>query len=287
MAGRTDNLYCWSCGQKVQSDAERCPFCGAAYAGRDKYGAAIALGAGGIGWSERADDPFFRQYAGRYSRASVGWMFCLGLLIPFLLLVTGQIEPEGEGIGVMLGVPAVIWAIGIIFLLKRYGGRDKSWDGTVTDKSKQDVIRIERVTKYGTRSYREVRHTKYVISFRTQDGESRCMTYWDNSGGYRYLNIGDLVRVHRKKYLKYIEKYDKTQETKLSCAACGYPNDARNNYCELCGAPILKGRAELPPIHLSSNEPLDMPPLYCEVCGARLTGGNFCESCGARVAGSK
>lgn len=286
MAKTTDSSYCWNCGKRVQGKSENCPFCGAAYEGKDKYGRAPVQGAGGVGWSDRADDPFFKQYAGKYSLTSIIWMMALSVLIPGLLLATGQIKAEGEGLAVMIAVPAVVWLIGAVFLIKRYGGRDKSWDGRVTDKTKTEVTRFERVTEYGRKHWRRVKHMQYEIFFRTVDGGNRRMEYWDNAWAYRYLNVGELVRVHRKKYLKYIEKYDKTREADLPCAACGYPNDVRGNYCELCGAPLLKGRADLPaadvPDGAGHEAPAEGAP-RCKACGAPLTGGNFCTSCGAKV----
>ena len=276
-------FFCWNCGEKVQKGVRTCPRCGAKYTGEGRYGGAPALGAGGVGWSDQANHPFFRKYAGKYTKLSVIWMIGLSILIPAVLLISGQVEPEGEGLLVLIAVPAVIWLIGIIFLLKKFGGRNKSWDGVIENKTEEKKVRTE---KEGNQNTRRVQYMEYVITIRRQDGGTKRIVDTDNASNYLYFNIGDHVRVHDTKYLKYIEKYDKSRDPELFCAACGSFNDARDNFCERCGAPMLKGRADIPSTYAAApvrQQERQERPAYCQSCGAPLTGGAFCESCGAKV----
>ena len=276
-------FFCWNCGEKTQNGVRICPHCGAKYTGESRYGGAPALGAGGVGWSDQAGDPFFRKYAGKYTKLAIGWMIGLSILIPAILLLTGQVEPEGEGLTVLIVVPAVIWLVGIIFLLKKFGGRDKTWDGVIENKSEEQKVRME---KESNQNKRRVQYMEYTITIRRQDGGVKRLVDADNAANYLYFNIGDQVRVHQTKYLKYIEKYDKSHDPELFCAACGSFNDARDNFCERCGAPMLKGRADIPSTYTAAPvaEPTGRErPAYCQSCGAPLTGGDFCESCGAKV----
>ena len=84
---------------------------------------------------------------------------------------------------------------------------------------------------------------EYVVTFRQQNGKEIKIVDRDNASNYMYFNIGDYVHCHHRKYLKYIEKYDKSKDLKLFCAACGHYNDVRDNYCEACDAPMLKGQS--------------------------------------------
>lgn len=276
-------FFCWNCGDKTEKDVKRCPRCGADYAGERRYNGAPVIGAGGVGWSNKANDPFFRRYAGKYTRYSLVWLIALSILIPAILLITGDVEPEGEGILVLIVVPAVIWLVGGGFLLKKFGGRNKSWDGVVEDKTEEIKTRI---VKDGEHNKRCEQYTEYVTTIRRQGGEVKQLVDRDNASNYLYFNIGDRVRVHDTKYLKYIEKYDKSQDAELFCTACGSLNDARDHYCERCGAPMLKGQTGIPPS--DSVAPPSTPvrqerPVYCCNCGAKLSGGAFCENCGTKV----
>ena len=73
-----------------------------------------------------SNDPFFRKYTGKYTKYAIGWMIGLSIIIPVVLIISGQVKPEGEGLRVLIIVPTIIWLFGIIFLMKTFGGRDKS-----------------------------------------------------------------------------------------------------------------------------------------------------------------
>lgn len=290
-------FFCWNCGAKTIKGNSTCPSCNSKYVAKGRYGNTQALGAGGVGWSDRYNDPFFRKYAGKYVKITLVWMLVLSIIIPAILLITNQIEPEGEGLIVMLVVPAVIWLVGILFLLKKYSGsRDKSWDGIVENKTEQQKTRTEKRGK--TDCNRTIKYMEYVVVIRRQDGSEKRLTRQDDASDYRYFNIGEHVRFHDSKYLKFLEKYDKSRDTELTCPACHHRNDARDNYCLYCGAPMFKGRLDVPP---AGNAPIyaaptmsEVPfvrtiqsnptaPVYCSACGQKLTGGGFCENCGVRV----
>lgn len=262
--------FCAGCGKKRRKGEERCPFCGAPYTGKSGRPGTPASGGGGVGWSEKADDPFFRAYALRYIRGSLLWLIALSILVPLLLLRSGQIKADGEGLAVTIVVPAVFWIFGVGFLLKKYGQRaDRSWDGVITDKKERHRVRKAR---NGSR----IPYVEYVLVCRREDGGTEELLCGENPDQYRYYSVGDRIRYHNSRYLKCVEKYDKSRDTELRCAACGRVNDIRDDYCGFCGAPMLKGKPGVP-------SPADTPALFCGVCGSRLAGGAFCPNCGARI----
>ncbi len=92
-------FYCWHCGEAVEKGKKTCPTCGARYNGTasQKYGPGTGLGAGGIGWSDKAGHPAFKRYTKSYWLAAVVWCGGLSILVPALMLLTDDIEADAEG----------------------------------------------------------------------------------------------------------------------------------------------------------------------------------------------
>ncbi len=278
-------FYCWNCGKKIKKGSTNCPFCGVKYKGEERYGGQPIIGAGGIGWSDRVNDPFFRSYAKKYVIVSLIWIIGISIVIVAGLLISGQVKPEGEGMAVLIGVPVIICLFGIIFLLFKYTGR-KTIEGVVESKQEKQKMRH---TEEDTIPY-----TQFIVNIRRADGKLKRIANDDNALLYIYFDVGDRVRIHNSAYLKYTEKYDKSRDAQLFCAACNTSNDVRNSYCELCGAPMLKGAiVSQPEINIAPNivrasrvvrKPADSGvKMFCTSCGTELSGGAFCENCGAAV----
>lgn len=272
--------YCWNCGKKIRKGETNCPHCGVLYESEIKYGNMPAIGAGGVGWSDRANDPYFRHLAKGYIRYSAVWIAALVILIPLILLLTGQIKEDKEGLAVAIVLPIIFITFGVVFLHKKYGGGDRSWEGVVEDKTKTEGTCLERYRRRGGgHSFRRVKYCDYTVVFRLDDGGTREIVDRNDSANYKYFNVGDRVRMHKTKYVKYAEKYDKSRDSQLYCAGCGHLNDARDNYCDFCGAPMLKGRPCSPAAGRGAPEAKPR----CEYCGAELTGGAYCSNCGAKI----
>ncbi len=62
--------------------------------------------------------------------------------------------------------------------------------------------------------------------------------WYDTPGPYSYYHIGDRVR-HHKGFFFY-EKYDKSKDSHIMCAACMTFNDIGLDTCTRCKCPLLK-----------------------------------------------
>lgn len=270
-------FFCWNCGTPIEKGKENCIHCGMPYSGEERYGNISALGAGGVGWSDMVNSSFFRKYAGGYGKASLVWLIGLSIIIPGALILSGEVNPKGDGLIVLIVVPLIFWVVALLFLRKKFDTREGEWEGVVEGKFEEQKTRMG---KNANNSRRED-YIEYVITVREKNGDTRCLVDKDNASRYLYFNVGDRIRFHSKKYLKYIEKYDKSRDLGLFCAACGSFNDSRDNYCERCGAPMFKGNLKTS----FSNEGAEIKRtnVYCENCGTKLTDGKFCESCGQKV----
>lgn len=232
------HFFCWNCGQRIEKNAENCFQCGAKYSGKNKYGNEMALGAGGIGWSGQSEHPCFKRYVKNYRRYAYIWLIALSLLVPTGLLFSGQLALDQEGLMVIGGVVGVFWLFGLVFLSLQYGKNKADWDGIVEDKK---VIQETRTVKDDDGNRRKETYTKFVVGIRKQDGSLYEIKKDSPATEYEYYRVGDYVHYHGKKYLNYIEKYDKSLDQIIPCVSCRTQCDSRNNFCERCGSIILKG----------------------------------------------
>ena len=237
------DFFCWNCGERIEKGEQICPKCGVKYDGKNKYDNDSALGAGGIGWSEQVGHPSLKNYFKSYCKCVLVWLIGLSILIPTILLLIGDIELDSEGTFVIKGVVTIFWVVGILFLLSLYGRNKPDWDGVVEDKK---IIQKTRTRKDREgRKYKES-YTEFVIFIRKQDGSLYELAKEDDSTLCEYYRIGDYVRYHGNRFLKYFEKYDKSLDTTIYCVSCGSRRDIRDNFCGGCGCVILKGTSASP-----------------------------------------
>lgn len=231
------SFYCWNCGKNIEKGKRKCPYCEAWYSGKSKYEGLPETGAGGIGWSEQTGHPCFKKYVKKYRKYSFIWLAGVSILISVILLTVGDIEPDSEGLKILAIILGIIWFVGILFLFLLNGRNKPDWEGVVEDKT---IEQKTRRNKDSDGNYYKERYTQYTVIIRKQDGSLYRISNDDDSTKYDYYRIGDYVKYHGGKYLKYIEKYDKSFDSVLYCASCKRGNDARNNFCEYCGSVILK-----------------------------------------------
>ena len=218
-ANRFD-YYCTACGKK-RKGSERCPACGA-LKDEQRYRGIVRVGAGGIGYSDKTDDPTFTQSKKKLRILSLPISLGIGLLIFVILLATGVKPGPAAFFG---GVMFLVFFIPLLL----YGRKKKSWEGEVVDKN------YVHVTGNASRSY-------HVIKFVTVDGKKTKQILRTSSDLYDYLMPGDRVRYVGEIGRDFAyEKYDKSKDANITCANCGCYQDPRGTYCSTCGCLLLKG----------------------------------------------
>ncbi|MGI6084584.1 MAG: hypothetical protein ACOYIF_03975 [Acetivibrionales bacterium] len=230
------DFFCSNCGERREKGKMKCPVCGVWYSEKKKYGDSSALGAGGIGWSDKINDPRFAKFDRNYRKYSYIWVGSLSVIIPTIMLAIGDISLDKEGITVISVIIGVLWLFCLVFLF--YGRNNPDWDGQLIDKR---IDHKTRRVKSGD-GYRKENYVEYILVFRLTDGSIKEVSFKENETRFDYYRIGDYVHYHGKKRLSAIEKYDKSQDEILFCIKCHCQNDARNNYCTRCGCPLLKGQ---------------------------------------------
>lgn len=216
-------FYCPRCGAWLGRNGRVCSHCGFDGDGPEPYGDRPALGAGGVGWSERIGDSRFAGY--QRSRRVYILLFTLGLLVlvPALLFAFGQLSFDGEGLAVA-GVLVVMFLLIGLSSLRGARPREEEWEGTVEEK----LPWFNREAN--------------LVYIRLDDGRRLKLSFADQALLYDYFKVGDRIRAHRKKNLRALEKFDKRGDEILFCPSCGSLSDARADYCAACGSPLLKGK---------------------------------------------
>ncbi|AFA50017.1 hypothetical protein [Acetobacterium woodii] len=223
-------FFCSQCGSKLKGNNQKCPHCGFNFQSKNPYGDKEALGSGGIGWSDKINDPLYAKY--QYNKRKVILLFSMVLIIaiPILLVSIGDLELNQEGFFVIAIVTSMFFLIAFFSIrdTKRYG---KEWEGIVIDKkeSLQTKNKIQR----------------NVIIIQLENHNIKELSFADNLTHYAYYNIGDRIKSHNKKNIHTIEKFDKSKDVILFCPSCGYLCDSRDNYCRACGSPLLKGSEKI------------------------------------------
>ena len=244
-------MFCENCGTKLADSARFCPECGAAQgqaaaqvqvaaqpAARSQSRHRPAQPASSsaenlIGFSPKINDPAFAAY----KRKSVTWSFLFASILAVIAIIafpiygkqSGELDwPQSLYYG--MGIGGMFVVIALLQTIKR--GLDHTWDGVVEYKD----------------SYREIdrndsNHTSttpvYVIKVRKASGGVKKHKWRGITGPYSYYNVGDQVRHHRG--FEYYEKYDKSQDSQILCAACLSMNDIHLQQCKRCKCPLLKG----------------------------------------------
>ncbi len=216
-------FFCSSCGERLDDKTKICGSCGFRAREANPYGEQPVLGAGGVGWSERIDDPRFAKY--QKNNRSYMFIFAavIAVLVPGILLATGELDWDSEG-KLVVGVIVGLYFLSALIMSLKTIRKGKEWEGVVEDK------------KY---SQRERCGGIYV---RQADGKLRELKYSNDRTLYDYYKVGDKLRFHFKKNLRAIEKYDKSRDEILFCVSCASMCDARADYCAACGCPLLKGQ---------------------------------------------
>ncbi|HAS92672.1 MAG TPA: hypothetical protein PK516_04920 [Sedimentibacter sp.] len=228
------NFFCWNCGNRIEKRKKTCPNCGSIYSGDGKYGNVQALGAGGIGWSNNVNHYSLKKYFKNDRKYSFIWLIGISIIVPAIMLLSGEIDFDSEGIMVIGGILAVFWGTGLLFIFKK-GANEPDWDGIVKDKKVFQKTRRKKDSegKAYTEEYKE-----FIVYIRKQNNDIFELKDED-SARYDYFNIGDYLHYHGVKYLNYFEKYDKSLDTIIFCASCRNICDIRDNYCERCGCILL------------------------------------------------
>jgi len=131
--GKVRVFFCSRCGADFPAKAVHCPQCGFEPLGADPYDGVPTIGAGGIGWSTRIQDPQFNKYQKNKRKIILIWSIALAIVIPALLLVFNEGSLDGEGLIVAIVIGGMFLLIGLYSAMntRRKG---KGWDGVVADK---------------------------------------------------------------------------------------------------------------------------------------------------------
>ncbi len=232
-------FYCARCGARLENKAETCPACGFMPYREDPYDGKPALGAGGIGWSTRIGDAKFGHYQIKRRKIMMIWSLLLAVIVPALLFFFNGAVLNRETALVTVVIGGMFLLIGVFSALatKRQG---KAWDGIVKDKR---VYEKKRKVDEGNGDTRIEKYLEYVVYVECNNGRVEELTYRDDGTMYDYFQIGDFLHKHAAKNIRHIEKYDKSRDTVIFCAACGGRMDIRADFCTQCGCPLLKGQS--------------------------------------------
>jgi hypothetical protein len=184
-----------------------------------------------VGYSTHISDIAFEKY----KKKSIAWSFIFSGILFIIAIIafpiygksSGDIEwPASLLYGFLIGGMFVAIVAGQTLRKKL----DKTWDGVVEYKNfyKQKDRNNDSI------SY----HTVYEIIIRKDSGGCKTHKWRDTQRLYNYYNLGDKVRHHKGFY--YYEKYDKSKDSKIMCAACMSFTDANEDICKRCKCPLLK-----------------------------------------------
>lgn len=186
-----------------------------------------------IGFSSKISDPAFAKYKSNSRKAAFIFAGILALIalaaVPIYASKSGKMEVGQAFIyGAVIG--GMFLFIALVQSLK--GSGDSTWDGVVIDKSSH------RRTDYDTANDTHTHYTEFVLKVRRDNGRVYTNKTRDLPGALDYYNIGEKVRHH--KGFQYYEKYDKSGDTRIMCAACLTFNEIQNERCKRCKCPLLK-----------------------------------------------
>ncbi|MBQ6018535.1 MAG: zinc-ribbon domain-containing protein [Clostridia bacterium] len=275
--------FCTVCGERVEKNAAACPRCGRPY-GNEKYAGVNQTGAGGVGYSSRADDPTLKTQKKKGKAFGFVFLLLFSVGVAAYLLISKQVPATAEGyrnVGLVVGA---IWLIDLLWYLSSLR-KKKDWEGVVERKEHTTETRSRRDSDGDS----HLEHADvYRVYFRTSDGKRRKEQAVGNSRLFDQFFEGERVRHIGR--LDYYEKYDKSRDAFLLCAGCGSSRDARDDYCGRCGCVMLKGAPVAVPYAQTAYAPpvrTAPPPAqtrFCPHCGAQIdAGANFCNNCGGRL----
>lgn len=218
-------MFCPNCGKELENNAASCNQCGTVLNPSQ-------IQTGLIGFSPKINDPAFASY----KKKSVTWSFVFACILAIIAIIgfpvygnaSGEIDwPNSLYYGIGIGGMFVV--IALLQTIKR--GFDKTWDGVVEYKHSYR----ERERNRGAVAYYR---TVYVLKIRKDSGGTKKHKWRDMPGPYNYYNSVDRVRHHKGFY--FYEKYNKSNDTQIMCAACMSFNDISADVCTKCKCPLLK-----------------------------------------------
>jgi len=221
-------MICPKCGTKTGGGDSFCSNCGATLESPITDSEIIEH----VGYSPRISDPAFEKY----QKKSVAWSFIFSGILFIIAIIGFPIYGKSSGdiawptsllYGFLIGGMFVAIAAGQTLRKKL----DKTWDGVVEYK---DAYRQKTRSDNGNVYYENV----YVLKIRKESGKLKTHRWRNTPGLYSYYNLGDKVRHHKGFYM--YEKYDKSKDPKILCAACMAMVDAEKDKCPRCKCPILK-----------------------------------------------
>lgn len=214
------DFFCWHCGEKIEKHKQKCPHCQASYTSLEGVEGLVK---GGIGFCEDTNHPSFKRYYKNYRKISLIWLIGLSIIVPSILLLSKQLEANSDDLKIMAVIVAIFWAFGLPFIYRR---NKKDWQGVVESKRIKDDDE-DRI---------------YTVNIRKDNGKRYRIKEINRKVRFDYFNEGDRVYAHQKKYIRYLEKYDKTQDEFIPCSACHSLRSPYENFCGRCGTKLLKGK---------------------------------------------
>jgi len=193
-----------------------------------------------LGFSSRANDPFFDAYLNKRNRqmrntgVKIAGILFVVLLILGAMGIGGLTLPIGAGVGGFLAIVALIWSLAY----GRKGRKETDYDGTVVNKTIVEKEKKVHETDGKDTWSRKVEYTEYRVHIQCDDGKMRYMADEFESPDFIGFEIGERLRYHWR--FHHYEHYDKSRLTHLNCVCCGKENAIQWDYCENCDAPLLK-----------------------------------------------
>lgn len=232
-------MYCSKCGSVLPENANFCKNCGNDLTSQssntvDQQPLPLEnQSTNPAGFSSRISDPSFNRYRKHSKSWSIIFAFILAVIatiaFPIYGKATGELEmPYSLFYG--LGIGGMFIVIALMQILK--AGLDTTWDGVVIDK--KTYKRVQHDKDSGS----TIHYIEYVFKVKRENGKVYKHRTHDQPGLYNYYNIGDRVRHHKGFY--YYEKYDKSGDSQILCAACLTMNDIHDDNCRRCKCPLLK-----------------------------------------------
>lgn len=85
--------------------------------------------------------------------------------------------------------------------------------------------------------YTWVEYLEYKVIIQSEEGKNMKLQQ-KRMTPYQYYKVGDRVRHHGG--LNSYEKYDKSNDSIIFCAACATLNQMEDDKCHRCNCPLLK-----------------------------------------------
>ena len=223
-------MFCKNCGAELADNASFCSNCGTAVISSQSDQQQNSTGL--VGFSSKINDPAFAAY----KKKSAIWTFIFTGILAIIAIVGfpiyGNMSGEVDWPGSLLygfAIGGMFIVIALLQTLKK--GLDKTWDGEVVSK---DAYTVRERNNNGQTHY----HKTYVLKIKKDSGGTKKHKWRDTTGLYTYYNVGDRVRHHKGFYC--YEKYDKSKDTHILCAACMAFVPVDQDKCSRCKCPVLK-----------------------------------------------